>query len=183
MVSSLRRPAIFLDRDGTLIVEREYLSDPALVELERGAAEGLAKLSAAGLPLVVLTNQSGIARGYFTREQADAVNRRTAELLRARGIIIAGWYLCPHGPADGCSCRKPGAGLAEQAARELGLSLPGSFVIGDKRSDVELADAIGATGILVTTGHGHAARAWAEASGRPVCSDLAEAAELILSSL
>ncbi|WP_174296824.1 D-glycero-alpha-D-manno-heptose-1,7-bisphosphate 7-phosphatase [Sphingomonas bacterium] len=172
-------PVVFLDRDGTIIVERDYLSDPAGVALEVGAARGLRALSAAGFRLVVLTNQSGIARGYFDLAAAEAVNRRVADLLAGRGVAIDGWYVCPHAPSDGCGCRKPRPGLAHRAAAELGLALAGSWVVGDKRSDVELADAIGASGILVASGHGAQHVAWARAHGRPVVRDLAEAADLI----
>jgi D-glycero-D-manno-heptose 1,7-bisphosphate phosphatase len=173
------KPAIFLDRDGTLIVEREYLADPALVELEHGAAEGLRRLGAGGRPLVVLTNQSGIARGYFDRRAADAVNARVAELLGSEGVSIARWYVCPHGPDDACRCRKPFPGLAEQAASDLGLDLAASWVIGDKRSDVALADAIRGKGLLVTTGHGRHDEPWAVAAEKPVAKNLVEAADII----
>lgn len=177
------RTAIFLDRDGTVIVERDYLCDPAQVELEKGAAEGLRRMAATGMPLVILTNQSGIARGYFDLAAAETVNRRIRDLLCAEGVSIAGWYICPHGPAKRCACRKPRPGLADRAAQDLGLALAGSWVIGDKQSDVQLADAIGATGILVTTGHGAKNLAWARAEGRRTASDLLEASTQIVSSL
>jgi len=168
-------PAIFLDRDGTIIVERGYLSDPALVMLERGAPEGLRCMRAAGFALVVLTNQSGIARGYFDLAAAEGVNRRVAALLAEEGVAIDGWYICPHGGDDACSCRKPLPGLADRAAEELGLARTGNWIIGDKRADVELADAIGGHGILVTTGHGAEHVAWARAEGRRVAVDLNDA--------
>lgn len=176
------RPAVLLDRDGTLIVERGYLSDPAGVELETGAVEGLARLVAAGFVPVVLTNQSGIARGYFDRAAADAVNRRTGELLTNGGVAIQGWYVCPHGPGDGCHCRKPSPGLAYQAADALDLDLSRSWMIGDKRSDIELARAVGASGLLVLTGHGAQDREWAENEGVAVAASLTEAADIILSA-
>jgi len=113
---------VFLDRDGTIIVEREYLSDPGLVALEHGAVAGLSRLSAAGFVLVVLTNQSGIARGYFDLAAAERVNARVAELLAEAGVPIAGWYICPHADCDGCDCRKPAPGLALTAQRALGTS-------------------------------------------------------------
>ncbi len=170
------RPAVLLDRDGTIIVERDYLSDPALVELEHGAAEGLRALAEAGWVLAVLTNQSGIGRGYFDRAAAEAVNARVAELLAEEGVSIAGWYLCPHAPDEDCECRKPRPGMALQAASELGLDLSRSWVVGDKRSDVELADAIGAEAILVMTGHGRKDEAAMRARGVSVCLTVAEAA-------
>lgn len=175
----MSKPAIFLDRDGTIIVEKHYLSDPALVELEAGAVEGLRTMQALGLPLVVITNQSGIGRGKFGIEAAQAVNARVDELLAAQGITIAGWYMCPHAPDTDCDCRKPLPGMAQQAQRELAISLIGSYVVGDKRSDVELADAIGGIGVLVTTGHGATDQAWALEEGRPIASDLHQAARII----
>ena len=176
---SLGRPAILLDRDGTIIVERDYLSDPALVALECGAAEGLRIFSEAGWPLVVLTNQSGIARGYFDRAAADAVNVRVADLLAEQGVVIAGWYICPHSPQDRCDCRKPHPAMALRAAFELELDLNRSWMIGDKRSDLELADAIGARGILVLTGHGAGDRASLQSASWRIVADLTAAAYLI----
>ncbi|WP_375381762.1 D-glycero-alpha-D-manno-heptose-1,7-bisphosphate 7-phosphatase [uncultured Sphingomonas sp.] len=173
---------IFLDRDGTIIVERDYIHNPADVALEIGAAAGLRALTAAGFRLVVLTNQSGVARGYFDLAAVWAVNRRVADLLDEAEVTIAGWYVCPHGPSDGCACRKPRPGLAYHAAIDGGLALAGSWVVGDKRSDVELADAIGASGILVTTGHGADHVAWAHDLGHPVVSDLVGASDFILAA-
>jgi len=142
---------VFLDRDGTLIVEKEYLCDPDKVELERGVIDGLRMLQSVGRPLIVVTNQSGIGRGYFGLEAAIAVNKRVDAILREHGVVLTGWYLCPHAPEEACRCRKPGRAMVDRAATELGICLADSFVIGDKRSDVELAFAIGATGILITT--------------------------------
>lgn len=176
---SIGRRAALLDRDGTLIVEKDYLADPDGVELEAGAAAALRTLARLGLVLVVVSNQSGIGRGYFTRARADAVNARVDQLLSAEGVEIAGWYLCPHAPEEACACRKPLPGLAHAAAAELGLDLQRSFVIGDKPADVGLARAVGATGLLVLTGHGADHRRWAETEGVPVCRDLAAAAEVI----
>ncbi|MDB6083067.1 MAG: histidinol-phosphate phosphatase family protein [Gammaproteobacteria bacterium] len=170
---------VFLDRDGTLIVERHYLSDPGEVCVEEGVVEGLTLLMGHGHPLIVLSNQSGIGRGMFEEDDARRVNARVADLLLERGIEIMAWYFCPHAPEDPCSCRKPLPGMALTAAREWNLKLPGSYVVGDKRTDLELADAIGATGILVTTGHGSTCAAWARALARPVFDDLRGAAGYI----
>lgn len=175
-----KKRAIFLDRDGTLIVERGYLSDPAGVELERLAAPSLARLQKAGWLLVLVTNQSGIARGYFSEQQAHRVNEAVATLLAAQGIMIDGVYICPHGPGDGCDCRKPAPGLLLNASRDLNIDLAHSFMIGDKRSDLEAACGAGAKGMLVTTGYGETDRDWAAVSGYPVVETLADAADLIL---
>jgi D-glycero-D-manno-heptose 1,7-bisphosphate phosphatase len=172
------KPIVFLDRDGTIIVERDYLSDPALVELEQGAVAGLSRL--AGHPLVVLTNQSGIARGYFDMAAAERVNARVAELLAEHGITIAGWHICPHGKADHCACRKPAPGLAITAGEALGLPITGAWMIGDKLSDATMPAAFGGHGILVTTGHGAQSIEAATKAGIPIAANLDRAADLIL---
>lgn len=174
------RPTILLDRDGTMIVERDYLSDPAQVALERGAVDGLARLQRAGWPLVVLTNQSGVGRGLFPITAVDAVNAGAGDLLGAAGITIAGWYVCPHAPGDGCACRKPAPGMALQAAHEIRLDLSRSWMIGDKPADLALGDAIGAPSILVRTGHGNVHANLAQAQGRIVQADLAAAVDVVL---
>jgi len=175
------KPPVFLDRDGTLIVEKEYLSDPGQVSLEDTVVEGLSILAAHGHPLVVVTNQSGIGRGKFTDADARRVNARVDALLRARGIEILAWYLCPHAPGVECDCRKPLPGMALAAARDWSLQLAGAFVVGDKRADVELADAIGGTGILLTTGHGRDSEQWARQNARPVFDQFQDAAAFIVS--
>ena len=141
--------AAFLDRDGTIVVDKHYLSDPAGLELLPNALEGLSELRDLGARLVVVTNQSGVGRGYFPAEAIEPMNERLRELLRAGGIELDGIYVCPHAPDDGCACRKPGSALFEQAAGELGLDLGQSFVLGDKEADVEAGRRIGATPILV----------------------------------
>lgn len=142
-------PAVFLDRDGTMIVDKGYLDDPEEIEFPENALDGLRALGSLGLPLVCVSNQSGVGRGYFTEAQVDAVNARLALMLADQGIPVAGWYYCTHLPESDCTCRKPRAGLAHQAGGRLGLDLAASFVIGDKPSDMGFAEAIGATGILV----------------------------------
>ncbi len=170
---------MFLDRDGTLIVEKHFLRDPDLVQLEAGVIEGLQMLQEAGHSLIVISNQSGIGRGKLTEVDAQLINDRLDSLLRAKGVEILAWYLCPHSPDVSCTCRKPLPGMPTIAAREWQISLPGSYVIGDKRSDIETADAIGGTGILLTTGHGHEYLAWAHEQRRPVFAHLKQAAAYI----
>jgi len=151
------RPAVFLDRDGTIVVERYYLADPAGVELVPGAAAALRSLAAAGYCLVVVTNQSGIARGLYSEEDFRAVQRRIEELLEREGVRLDGVYHCPHHPdyTGPCECRKPATGLYRQAARELGLDLSRSVCIGDRLKDVLPARELGcAAAILVRTGYG-----------------------------
>lgn len=151
-----RRRAAFLDRDGTLIVEKHYLADPAGVELIAGAGAALRELRDAGYALIVVTNQSGLARGLIRPEEYAAVERRVAELLAAEGVTLDGVYHCPHHPeiTGPCECRKPGLGLYRRAAAEHGVDLATSFYVGDRESDVLPALALGGTGYLVQTGYG-----------------------------
>ena len=148
------RRFVLLDRDGTLIVERNYLCDPDGVELLPGTAAGLRQMAALGLGLIVASNQSGVGRGYFGVAEVEAVNQRMRDLLRAGGVELDAIYYCPHAPADGCPCRKPRPGLVERAAREHGFAPREAIVIGDQPCDVELARCVGATAVLVRTGYG-----------------------------
>lgn len=173
------KPPVFLDRDGTIIVEKKYLKDPDQVYLEESVIEGLAQLQGMGHPLFVVSNQSGIGRGKFTENDTRRVNARVDGLLRQEGIEILAWYYCPHSPDADCACRKPLPGMALSAATDWGIRLAGSYVIGDKRSDLELADAIGGTGILVTSGHGREDIDWARVNSRPFFSQLRDAAAYI----
>jgi len=151
-----KRRAVFLDRDGTLNVDREYVGKTEDVELVPNAAEGARMLAAAGYVLVVVSNQSGIARGYFTEKQADAVDERLAQLLSSRGVAIAASYRCPHLPdaplpqyAVDCDCRKPSPGLILRAASELSLDPNASWAIGDRARDIEAGAAAGCRTIAV----------------------------------
>jgi D-glycero-D-manno-heptose 1,7-bisphosphate phosphatase len=128
--------AAFLDRDGTIVRDRHYLGDPDGLELLPNAVAGLRRLRELGYRLVVVTNQSGVARGYFELDAVERVNERLRDLLAEQGIELDGIYVCPHGPDDGCSCRKPAPGLILTAADELGLDLGRSVTIGDREPDV-----------------------------------------------
>jgi D-glycero-D-manno-heptose 1,7-bisphosphate phosphatase len=204
------RPAVFLDRDGTLSEEIGYIhrADLPRYALLPGVELGLERLRAAGYALVVLTNQSGVGRGYFGADVVDAVHARLRELLRARGTDIDAVYYCPHHPdptaaADNgvlpqgrveakpvaelcirCECRKPLPGMALQAARELGLDLGASWMVGDKAADLGLAASAGLKGgILVLTGYGRDTLTRLVDRGQPplhVALDLDGAAALIL---
>jgi D-glycero-D-manno-heptose 1,7-bisphosphate phosphatase len=135
---------LLLDRDGTLVVDTGYLRDPGTVTLIPGAVQVLSwALAQAEAELVVVSNQSGLARGLISAVQADAVHARIVELLAAEGVRLAAAYYCPHGPGDGCGCRKPAPGLLLQAARERGLDLGASVMVGDKTGDVEAGMAAG----------------------------------------
>jgi len=145
-----RRRAIILDRDGTIIVDHGYLDDPAKVEFLPGALEGLRQWRALSHPLIVVSNQSGIGRGVLTTKRVREINARMQELLSAAGAPLDGIYFCPHGPTDGCDCRKPGSRLVEEAAAELSFEPGDAVVIGDKSSDIELGRRLGAVTMLVS---------------------------------
>lgn len=150
------RPAVFLDRDGTLIEDRHYLRDPDQVRLLPGAADAVRRLNAAAIPAVVVTNQSGIARGLLTEADYAATARRLDELLAATGARLDGHYHCPHLPdvTGPCDCRKPGPLLYERAARDLDLDLAASWWVGDRERDLGAADRFGGRAILLLTGAG-----------------------------
>lgn len=171
------------DRDGTLIAERHYLSDPGEVELVPGAGAALRRLHEQGLRIVLVTNQSGIGRGYFDRARADAVHQRLAELLATEGARLDGIYLCPHRPDEGCSCRKPRPGLIECAARDLGFEPARGVVVGDKACDIGLAHAVGAASVLVRTGYGREQEAGCTPAPHAVADDVVAAAALIARSV
>jgi len=170
----LRRPAVFLDRDGTLVEEVPYLHDPAELALLPGVAAALAPLGAAGYALVVATNQAGVARGYYDEAAVARVHRRLRALLAAGGARLDAVVYCPHHPdgtvaayAGGCRCRKPGPGMLEAAAERLGLDLRASYLIGNHPSDVGAALAAGATPLFVTTGRAAGRRPPAGAAAFP----------------
>ncbi len=140
--------AVFLDRDGTVIVDRGYLSDPAGIAFEPGAVEALRRLHHAGFGLIFVSNQSGIGRGLMTAEQANDVHRRVLGLLAAEGVPITGSYICPHAPWDQCQCRKPSPVLVRRAAADREIDFSKSFVIGDKKTDVDLGRVTGCRSVL-----------------------------------
>lgn len=171
------RAFVLLDRDGTVIEGRGYLGNPDDVVLLPNAAAGLRRFRALGYGLALVTNQSGIGRGYFDAEQLAAVHQRLADVLADEQVGLDGIYVCPHRPEACCACRKPEPGLGLQAAEELGIDLRASLLIGDKRSDIDFGRRLGARTILVRTGYG----AETEAAGTVPCTyvagDLLQAAE------
>lgn len=155
------RPAVFLDRDGTIIEDRGYLDRLELIAPFAWSAEAIRLLTGAGFTVAVVTNQAGVARGYFDEAFVHQAHARLDEMLRGEGAVVSGYYYCPHHPEGvveryrrACRCRKPGPGMTEAAARDLDLDVSRSFVVGDKTLDIELAEAVGATGVLVRTGYG-----------------------------
>jgi histidinol-phosphate phosphatase family protein len=170
----LPRPdAVLLDRDGTLIVNVPYNGDPTLVIPLDGAREALDRLRAAGIPLGVISNQSGIGRGLITSEQVEAVNRRVAEVLGP----VETWVFCPHTPEEGCGCRKPAPGLVVDAAAALGVDAASCAVVGDIGADVEAARAAGARAVLIPT---RETRPEEIEAAPEVARDLNEAVDLLL---
>lgn len=177
------KPAVFLDRDGTVIEEVGHLGQPDGVVVLPGVPEALRRLRGSGFALVVVTNQAGVARGLFDEAAVAAVNSRTAELLEAEGIRLDGMYHCPHHPdfTGPCDCRKPAPGMLRRAARDLGLDLERSWMVGDHPSDAGAARAAGARPVIVRTGHGLLPGSDHDpGAGVPVVDDLAAAADLIL---
>ena len=143
---------IFLDRDGTLNPDPGYIKSPDQFELFPGVSEALARLKRAGARLIIVTNQSGIARGLLSRKDLDAVHMKLKRLLDGERVTLDAIYFCPHHPDDGCECRKPNRGMIDQAVRECGVNLDRSYLIGDHLRDIELAKRVGARSVLVTTG-------------------------------
>ena len=156
-----REVAAFLDRDGTIIEEVGYLDRPERIELFPWTVDAIRALNRAGIQVVMISNQSGVARGFFDESTVETIHRRLATMLEAGGAVINAYYYCPHHPhgtvpayACVCECRKPAAGLVERAVRELGVDPRQSFTVGDRWLDVALARTVGARGILVRTGYG-----------------------------
>jgi D-glycero-D-manno-heptose 1,7-bisphosphate phosphatase len=179
-----------LDRDGTIIAEKKFLADPAGVRLIPGAARAIRKLNDAGWAVAIVTNQSGVGRGYYTLDAMHATNARVVELLARKGARVDAVEYCPHHPQAEvaryrrrCRCRKPGTGQALKAARRLGATLTGCGVIGDRLVDVEMGLRLGGSGVLVLTGLGREHRRLAAEEGvKPtaVVRDLPAAVRWIL---
>jgi D-glycero-D-manno-heptose 1,7-bisphosphate phosphatase len=176
-----RRPAAFLDRDGTIIEDVPYLRDPKGVRLLPGAAEAIGRLNECGFLAIVVTNQSGIARGLLSRNDYHLIERRVDQLLESQGARLDAHYFCPHLPelTGPCDCRKPGVLLYSQAAEQFGIDLGASWWVGDRLRDVLPAEAFGGRGVLVHSGMGQAEVGDENASRFAQAKDLAAAVELI----
>ena len=180
--ASSRRAAVFLDRDGTIIEDAGYIRDPDQVRLLPGSADAIRRLNTQGLLAIVVTNQSGIARGLLSRNDYHLTERRVDDLLAREGARLDAHYFCPHLPelTGPCDCRKPGALLYRQAAEQFGIHLGSSWWVGDRLRDVLPADTFGGRGILLVSGAGEGAVEEAKASRFPQVSDLSGAVGLIL---
>ena len=191
MVNQKGPIGIFLDRDGTIVEEKEYLSRPEQLVLLPHAAEAIKLFNQKGLPVLVVTNQSGVARGFFSEETVQKINYALAETLHATEAVVDRWYYCPHHPKYGderyrqqCSCRKPNIGMLEQGARDFNLDLARSYMVGDSLSDLEAARNAGTKAILVLSGYGETTREalkhnTADTKAHFVASDLLAAARWI----
>src|SRR5580704_12732459 len=146
--------AVFLDRDGTIMEDSNYVGDVTRVVLIPGAAAALKRLQDAGYRLFIITNQSGVGRGYFTREAVEAIHAHLDEYFGRFGVRFDHYYVCPHHPEDNCDCRKPKPKFLLEAARAYGLDLSRCFMIGDRPSDLQAGINAGAKAILVLTGAG-----------------------------
>ena len=182
--ASLAGVTVFLDRDGTLNIDSGYLKSPDDLTVLPGVGAALAKLKQAGARLIVVTNQSGVGRGYFTSKDLEAIHSKLRLLLAEDGVTLDGLYFCPHHPDDRCNCRKPARGMVDRALAELHVDLSRAYVVGDSARDVELARQVGAKGLLVMTGPS-GAEALADLTARDlspdhVAEDLSQAVEWII---
>ncbi len=184
--NDLRKSAVFLDRDDTLIRDMGYLSDPDGIELLPGAAEGLLVLNQAGIPAIVITNQSGIARGLFDEKTLHVIHARLVKMLKMDGARIDALYYCPHHPQGiveqyrmACPCRKPEPGMLHQAARDFGLDLAACYLVGDKEEDMETIHRVKGTGILIRTNR----HVVLEKEPGYIAADLPEAVHWILETM
>jgi D-glycero-D-manno-heptose 1,7-bisphosphate phosphatase len=187
------RPALFLDRDGVIVDEAEYLADPAQLRLLPGSAEAIAEVNRKGVPVIVVTNQSGVARGYFPESRVAEIHEQLDRLLAGQGGHITRYYYCPHHPTEGrspyrvdCQCRKPRPGMLLQAARDLSLELQESYLVGDKLSDLEAGASAGCRTVLVRTGYGRALADTLKPQGlnlEMIADDLREAVRFCLTRL
>lgn len=184
------KKAVFLDRDGTINVEKDYLVRPEEFEFIPGVPAAIARLKSAGFLVIVVTNQSGVARGYFDIDAVHRLHEHLQRQLAEVGTAIDGFYLCPHHPEHGvgelkidCDCRKGSPGMLLQAAVDYGIDLEHSYMIGDKLADVEAGKRAGCQPILVLTGYGQSEVGKLPGNEVPVVTDLPAAVDYILASV
>jgi len=182
------KPAVFLDRDGTINVEKDYLHRIEDFAFLPGVPEAIRRLKVAGYLVLVVTNQSGVARGYYGLGDVERLHRHLQEELGRHGTAVDGFYICPHHPQSGrgpyrrdCDCRKGNPGMLLQAAAEHGVDLERSFMVGDKKADIEAGRRAGCTALLVLTGYGASTAGELGTSAPPTFAGLPEAVEFILS--
>ncbi|MCC7261004.1 MAG: HAD family hydrolase [Candidatus Latescibacteria bacterium] len=178
-----RRSFVLLDRDGTVIEECNYLSDPGKIKLLPGVPSALRVFCDMGLGLAIITNQSAVGRGFFNEDHLQHIHHRLSDLLADEGICLDGIFYCPHTPEDHCCCRKPQPGLVEQAVGRFGFDPSASFVIGDKICDLDLGRRVRATTMLVRTGYGTQTEVKVTTQADYIVNSLAEAIPIIQSCL
>ncbi len=172
--------AVFLDRDGTIMEDSNYVGDVERVLVIPGAVAALRQLQEAGFKLFIITNQSGVGRGYFSREAVESIHGHLDEHFGRGGVRFDRYYVCPHHPEDNCDCRKPKPKFLLDAAREYGLDLSRCFMVGDRASDIQAGLNAGARTILVLTGAGRETLAKQEVKPDHVAEDIGAAAAWIL---
>lgn len=172
--------AVFLDRDGTINEEKNYLSREEEFKFIPGAIEGLRLLRENRFKLIVITNQSGIGRGFLEKEKVERVNEKMRRELSERGVELDAVYVCPHAPEEGCDCRKPKNALVKRAGKEFKLDLEKSFFVGDKTIDIRLGKNCNGKTILLKTGYGGRDKKF-KVEPDYLAEDLRDAAEIILS--
>ena len=146
--------AVFIDRDGTICEEVEFLDDLSKLRLIDGSAKAIEIINKSGMKSVVVTNQSGVGRGFFTEDFVKKVHEKMEGMLKKEGAFLDGIYYCPHLPEDNCNCRKPNMGMLKKASDEMDIDLKRSYMVGDKAIDIEFACRAGVKGVLVRTGYG-----------------------------
>jgi D-glycero-D-manno-heptose 1,7-bisphosphate phosphatase len=177
------RWGVFFDRDGTINEEVGYLDDPDRLRLIPGAAEAIRLLNEADILAIVISNQAGIGRGYFSATTVEAIHERLVEQLGRRNAYLDAIYYCPHHPSEGCDCRKPKTGMLMQAAREHGIDMQRAFMVGDKVSDLAAGRQVGCRTVLVLTGYGERAQETLNRTNSPpdhISTDLRDAVKWIL---
>lgn len=152
------RPALFLDRDGTIMVDKHYLGDPADIEFIPGVVDAISKVNDIDIPVIVVTNQSGIERGFFTEKTLNNIHETMKEMMRDSGCHVTDVYYCPHKPESDCLCRKPGIALFERAAVDYKLTLEDSIIVGDSIMDAGAALNIGCMAIIPSPTKNNSAR-------------------------
>lgn len=182
--------AVFIDRDGTINIDVDFLSKPEQLQLIPRSAEAIRTLNELNIPVIVITNQSGIARGIFSEEDLFAIHNALDDVLLHYGAHVDAYYYCPHHPTDGiapyvkdCDCRKPKPGMLKEAEKRFNLNLHHSFVVGDKCIDIQTGKAVGATAIQVSTGYGKDEAHLCESERDFFASDLFEAVGYIIKTL
>ncbi len=184
MPESALRQAVFLDRDGTIAEEMGYLNHLSRFQVYPFSARTIRRLNGAGMPVVVVTNQSGVGRGFFPEELVHRIHERLIAELAGGGARVDAIYYCPHSSSDDCACRKPRPGMLVRAAREHRLAVRGSWVVGDRYTDMEMAHSVGCRSILVLSGYGRGEYEWHRKNWKRqpghVAENLEAAVEIIL---